>query len=287
MSRTPKRPKTVNRLQRLITDWERESGMPVRRLNLRIAAMMLAGALGRVNDDRDEPVFLTRGGVAIELRAGQKARVTRDVDLTLRADAESLVHHLDAAFADSYEDFSFQRDEPVTLPLRPQARRVNVKVAFRTKPFTTLVVEIAPSEAGEQAEHLPAHDLSTVGLNGPDAIPVLAAPWQIAQKLHAVTEAPLRSGGENPRYWDLIDLQLLQTLTSESLSTVKNACLRTFAVRAQQVWPPRVTIYPAWPERYAAMAASLEMPVDDVQAATAIVHDLIDRIDATPESKDP
>lgn len=38
----------------------------------------------------------------------------------------------------------------------------------------------------------------------------LALRWQIAQKLHAVTEPPLRAGGENPRYWDLIDLQLLQ-----------------------------------------------------------------------------
>jgi hypothetical protein len=283
---TPKRPKTVNRLQRLITDWERESGMPVRRLNLRVAAMMLAGALARVSDDRDEPVFLARGGVAIELRAGQKARVTRDVDLTLRADAGSLTHHLDAAFAEPYEDFSFQRDEPVTLPLRPQAQRVNVKVAFRTKPFTTLVVEVAPREAGEQAEHLPAHDLSTVGLSGPDAIPVLAAPWQLAQKLHAVTEAPLRPGRENPRYWDLIDLQLLQALTSESLVTVKDACVRTFAVRGQQAWPPRVTIYPAWAERYAAMATSLDMPVLNVEDAIAIVHDFIDRIDASGESKD-
>ena len=45
MTVQPKRPKTVNRLQRLITDWERDSGLPVRRLNLRVASMMLAGAL--------------------------------------------------------------------------------------------------------------------------------------------------------------------------------------------------------------------------------------------------
>jgi hypothetical protein len=42
MSAPPKCPKTVNRLQRLITEWERESGQPVRRLNLRVASMMLA-----------------------------------------------------------------------------------------------------------------------------------------------------------------------------------------------------------------------------------------------------
>jgi hypothetical protein len=75
---------------------------------------------------------------------------------------------------------------------------------------------------------------------------VLAVPWQIAQKLHAVTEPPLRAGGENARYWDLIDLQLLQILAEENLVPVKEACVQTFAVRRQQAWPPRITIYPDW-----------------------------------------
>jgi hypothetical protein len=66
-----------------------------------------------------------------------------------------------------------------------------VKVAFRTKPFMTLIVEVAPVEAGgDEIEEIAAHDLSTIGLDGPDVIPVLAVRWQIAQKLHAVTEPP-------------------------------------------------------------------------------------------------
>lgn len=70
----------------MITEWERESGQPVRRLNLRVASMMLAGALRRAVDDDGAVVFVTRGGVAMELRAGEKARVTGDVDLVLRGD---------------------------------------------------------------------------------------------------------------------------------------------------------------------------------------------------------
>jgi hypothetical protein len=193
MSPPPKRPKTVNRLQQLITEWERESGQPVRRLNLRVASMMLAGALRRAVDDDGAVVFVTRGGVAMELRAGEKARVTGDVDLVLRGDPESLLAHLDASLSDGYEDFSFERNEPQPLELRPHVRRIRVKVAFRTKPFMTLVVEVAPVEAGgDEIEEIAAHDLSTVGLDGPDIIPVLAVRWQIAQKLHAVTEPPLR-----------------------------------------------------------------------------------------------
>jgi hypothetical protein len=282
MSTLPKRPKTVNRLQRLITEWERESGQPVRRLNLRVASMMLAGALRRAVDDDEAVVFVARGGVAMELRAGEKARVTGDVDLILRGDPESLLAHLDASLAEDYEEFSFERNEPQPLELRPHVRRIRVKVAFRTKPFMTLIVEVAPVEAGgDEIEEIAAHDLSTIGLDGPDIIPVLAVRWQIAQKLHAVTEPPLRPGGENPRYWDLIDLQLLQALTGENLAPVKDACQRIFAARSQQPWPPHITTYPDWGDRYAAMASSLDMPITDLDEAVEVVHALIHAIDTS------
>jgi Nucleotidyl transferase AbiEii toxin, Type IV TA system len=282
MSTPPKRPKTVNRLQQLITEWERESGQPVRRLNLRVASMMLAGALRRAVDDDGAVVFVTRGGVAMELRAGEKARVTGDLDLVLRGDPESLLEYLDAALADDYEEFSFERNEPQRLELRPHVHRIRVKVAFRTKPFMTLVVEIAPVEAGgDEVEEIAAHDLSTIGLDGPDIIPVLAVRWQIAQKLHAVTEPPLRLGGENPRYWDLIDLQLLQALAKKNLAPVKEACKRIFAARGQQPWPPHITTYPGWSDRYTTMASGLDMPITDLDEAVEVVHVLIHAIDAS------
>jgi hypothetical protein len=276
----PKRPKTVNRLQQLITDWQQESGQPVRRLNLRVASMMLAGALARTVDNDGSTVFVTRGGVAMELRAGERARVTGDVDLILRGEQATLLTHLDAALAEDYEEFSFERNEPAPLELRPHVQRIRIKVAFATKPFMTIVVEVASVEAGgDEIEEIPAYDLSTVGLDGPDIIPVLAIRWQIAQKLHAVTEPPLRPGGENPRYWDLIDLQLLEALAGENLAPVKDACKRTFTARAQQPWPPHITTYPDWPDRYTAIATSLHMPITDINNAIETTHAFIQRID--------
>ena len=108
---------------------------------------------------------------------------------------------------------------------------------------------------------------------------MLAMPWQIAQKLHAVSEPPLRPDTENARYWDLIDLQLLQALTEENLAPVKEACVQTFTTRAQQTWPPRITIYPDWSERYTTMATRLDMPITDVNEAVGVIHDFIRCID--------
>lgn len=146
---------------------------------------------------------------------------------------------------------------------------MSVQVFFSGRNFNTLEVEVAPPE-GDEFELLPAHDLTKIGLKGPDQVPVLALRWQIAQKLHAVTEAPLRPGGENPRYWDLIDLQLLETLTPEQeLPSVRLACEEVFASRDQQSWPPRIQVYPSWPEAYRTMADEMademKMPVTEVR----------------------
>jgi hypothetical protein len=136
-------------------------------------------------------------------------------------------------------------------------------------------------EHTDEIEEIAAHDLSTIGLEGPEIIPVLAVRWQIAQKLHAVTEPPLRPGGENSRYWDLIDLQLLQALTEENLAPVKDACQRIFAARDQQRWPPQITTYPGWSDRYTAMASGLDMPITDLDEAVDVIHALIRAIDAS------
>jgi hypothetical protein len=92
-------PKTLNRLQQLITGLEKDSGLPVRRLNTRVASMMLAGALSRVTDDAGRPRFLTKGGIAIELRLRDQARATQDVDVVVLGNPEDLIDRLEEAFA--------------------------------------------------------------------------------------------------------------------------------------------------------------------------------------------
>ncbi|HWF52758.1 MAG TPA: nucleotidyl transferase AbiEii/AbiGii toxin family protein [Solirubrobacteraceae bacterium] len=274
-------PKTLNRLQQLITELAKQSGLPVRRLNMRVASMMLAGALSRLVDEEGQPKFLTKGGIAIELRLLDRARASQDVDIVMVGDAEELADHLEEVFSKPYEGFSFIAGEPEALRARPEVRRLQIQVSFNTKRFTTLQVEFAPTEAGcHEFDELPGHDLSKLGLNGPDRVPVLALRWQIAQKLHAVSETPLQDGRENVRFWDLIDLQLLEAVTIGELSIIREACEETFALRAKHTWPPEIAVYPSWSESYTAMARNLEMPITDVEEAAAAVTAFIARIEA-------
>ena len=277
IARRPKRPKTKARLEHLITQWQKDSGLPVARLNLRIAAMMLAGALACVVDPDGDVVFATKGGIAMELWMGGRARATRDIDIVLRGNPDQLAEQLDAALREPYNGFTFRRGEIGELPFRPDARKVKVQISFAGRILSSPQLEIAPLDTGhEEFVAIPATKLDAVGLDGPELVLVLAERWQIAQKLHAVTEQ-FADGRENPRFRDLIDLQLLDALGPDP-AAVRDACERVFAVRAQQLWPPTLVVPPSWAAGYAALAAELDFDIADVEPAADVVRAFIDRI---------
>lgn len=171
----PKRPKTKARLEQLITQWQKDSGQPVGRLNLRIAAMMIAGALARVVGPDGRAVFATKGGIAMELRMGDRARATRDVDLVLRGAPEQLADLLDDGLRDAYEGFFFRRSEIADLQSRPHVKQVKVQVGFAGRVLSSPQLEIAPIETGhEEFVAIAGARLEPVGLDGPDVVLVLA-----------------------------------------------------------------------------------------------------------------
>ncbi len=105
----------------------------------------------------------------------------------------------------------------------------------------------------------------------------LSLRYQIAQKLHAVTEQ--FSDRENERFRDLIDLIICRDLI-EKMAPVKEACLDTFAARGKHSWPPELHIPAAWLEPYAALAEEMDFPVADVEEAAREVRELVSAIDA-------
>jgi hypothetical protein len=142
--------------------------------------------------DDGEPLFLIKGGVAMELRVDTGARTTKDMDTAFRASMEAVADHLDPALRAGHGDFTATRTE--LEPVKDTGSvRCDIKLAYRGKSIITVKMEVAAVEGGmgDEIDHVPAKPLDHVGLTGPETVPCIAVRWQIVQKLHACTECSL------------------------------------------------------------------------------------------------
>ena len=278
----PKRPPTRHsHLERLVNAYARDNDIPQARLRHRVSSLALIGALQRVQDPQAGPRFLIKGGVAMELRLGMGARATNDFDVVFRGPMSALLESLDEAFTEPYAGFHFRRSGEPTFIGETSTQRQHIKISFHGRGWQTLTVEVARPEGtrGGDPEMVPAAiSVSQFGLESPGRIAVMTVRYQIAQKLHAVTEQP--SDRENARYWDLIDLLLLRDLV-EDLSTVREACTEVFDNRETHPWPPALLVPSSWGEPYKVEAEKLKFTPADVHEAAAEIRAFIAAIHAT------
>lgn len=289
MSKFPKTKKPFS--PKVLDGWllERADGDSVQKNRLRrqVSYMVVAAVLAKLIEDDGTPLFILKGGVAMQLRFGSRARLSQDYDAAFRRKIEEL----EAVLADMPNhplgDFVV-RPLGKPEPLGPTgAFRQTLKLAYGGKAWGEVRLEVSrPEGKSGDLDTLdmlePDPDPTIFGLESMDPIACMPISYQIAQKLHACTEVKDLGPEKEPneRFHDLLDLQLLEELIGErDWTTVRDACLETFSIRRQQVWPPRVTIYPSWPAGYARIAAENSFPISSVEKAAERVDDLIARID--------
>lgn len=285
MSTRRKPPHNVQVLQRWVGDLARQDGIAPARLQRWISFMVVAGILDHARDENRDPLFVLKGGAAMELRLGLRARATKDFDTSFRQALHEMVDHLDAALRRGYGDFTASRTalDPIA---ETGAQRVDIKLAYRGRSWSTVQLEVAVAEgeAGREIDRVPGKPLDALGLDGPTEVPCVSMRYQIAQKLHACTEVPT-DGRTNDRFRDLIDLLVLEELLHEQdWAALRAACEETFALRNLHAWPPVVTVFDGWHDTYPVMAAAVEFPIRDVAEAAERVQELIGRIAAAPTS---
>ncbi len=262
-------------LERLVAHYAQLTGLAPVRVRRWISVMVLLGALDRSRES--DPLFLLKGGVAIELRVGGGARATKDVDLVFFGDPERLGEILDEDLGEPYSVFSFERTQVETRG-DGLFRQVDVKLLFRGRSWATLKLEVArPDSLATDGEAIEAIPIDEFGIEGPRMVRCLSLRYQIAQKLHAVTQR--FEEGENERFRDLIDLIICRDLIGD-LGEVREACIDTFDSRNLHTWPPTLHVPDTWAEPYMALAEEMEFPVTDVGEAAVQVRELISEIDA-------
>jgi hypothetical protein len=275
-------------LERWITQKADEEGIAATRLRRGLSFMVLSAVLARFTDEEGYPLFLLKGGVAMELRVGARARASKDFDTAFRDDMSRLEDLLAAASV--HEHGIFRLTAGAASAIGPTgAVRIPIRIALAHYDWGTVDLEVSPAEGGSRSSSgieyaAPAPALSVFGLPDGPRVPLFPLPYQVAQKLHACTE--VREGHDNDRFRDLIDLLLLEeVLDAADLVPVRLACEEVFGLRGRHAWPPMIHVYPLWPEGYRALASGMGFPVADVADAVEQVGAFVSRIAASTAAR--
>jgi len=162
-----------------------------------------------------------------------------------------------------------------------------VSIAFLGNAWGALDVEVSDPEIDPHAHTRKEIDGELVqfgasfGFGDLEPVELVDLEYQIAQKLHAVTDPAY------VRAHDLVDLQLLWN-ASPDLPVLRELSVRTFVWRRQQAWPP-LPLRPmgGWELAYADARAETEVggttPVlPDVTAAREWLTQVIEVIASSP-----
>lgn len=143
--------------------------------------MVVAAMLDHARDKNEDPLFVLKGGAAMELRLGLRARATKDYDTAYRQAIDGMLARLDGALRHGFGDFTAARTEP-ELIAETGAQRLDIKLGYRGRSWGTVRLEVAAAEgkAGREIDRVPGKPLDSLGLAAPTEIPCVSVRYQIA-----------------------------------------------------------------------------------------------------------
>lgn len=265
-------------LERRLLSQSKDSGISLDRLRRRVTFERVVARL----EVAEPGQWVLKGGMALEVRLRDEARLTKDIDMGLRSvisDAAALHEQLiEALTADPFGDrFSIMVGQVIQLMEDDSGHvtwRAKVAAQLAGRPFGGVQLDVSPrAHELEQTDIVPLpNSLAFAGIDTP-TIEIIDVHRHAAEKYHAM----LRDFGdrENTRVRDLVDLVILHE--QGLLDPV------VLAVTVRQVWlerdamepPSSVPTFPtSWPYRYEALAADHHLSTTTFPAAVAIVTTL-------------
>lgn len=186
--------------------------------------------------------WVLKGGLALQLRLGNRARTTKDIDLLLRDDqAVRNVHQalVRAASQDLHDWFQFEVARATGVELRFPVRGL-----LDGRAFETFHVDVGIGDPLiEPAEKLTTPALLIFADIPPSTVPCYPLTQQIAEKVHAYTRPYATS--ESTRVKDWVDILLMAEMGKIHGPTLAQALHATFDARATHPLPTRLPKPPA------------------------------------------
>lgn len=228
---------------------------------------------------------VVKGGTSMRLRLGPgRSRVTVDFDAARSVDLDVYISQLRAKLEAGWADFTGEvtirrQGSPDGVPFEYVMQPLAVKLAYRRHPWCTVRLEVGHNELGDADEFetrkLPQEirDIfSALNFPEPKPIPLMKISYQVAQKLHGVSQRG------SSRVRDLIDLQLIADNEAIDFPETASVCRRLFKYRRMQPWPPEIVKSDDWEAVYDNQRRNLPV-LPTVDEAVAWANELIAKID--------
>jgi predicted nucleotidyltransferase component of viral defense system len=266
--------------ERLRQRAENES-QPITRLRKRV---VFERCIVRLQQYSNSP-WVLKGGFALELRLGNMARMTNDMDLTADLDLfEAGTTSLSTVSARLREDlqkenedrfkFILAEDRKEQLPTQGVTTfRFTVEARLDGRMFEAIKVDVGIGDPLiPPIEEIEASDLLSFA-EIPIAIIRATSPAQhFAEKVHALTR-PFNDR-VNTRVKDLADIMLLLNRGLPDPPTVRQCVQEVFSARATHATPDRIGTPPlTWASSYSAMAGELRLNETTLDEATLRLND--------------
>lgn len=248
-------------------------GIPLVRLRKMVAfERFLAHLLADQPND-----WVLKGGLALQLRIGDKARTTNDMDLLSISDLPARRLHdalVRAGLVDLRDDFQFE----VALPTSETELRFHVRTILDGRPFESFYVDVGSGDPMvDLPERLTAPALLEFAGISPAVIPCYPLTQQIAEKVHAYTR-PHKSGLSS-RVKDWVDILLMAELGTMDARSLSRALSATFEKRATHPLPPSLPVPPSnWLREFQYLSRELKLGYESLADAIAAMARFVDPV---------
>lgn len=270
------------RIDKVIARVATKLDLDKQRLRTWVSFLALCGVLERAIEDGIIANYYIKGGVALELRFGQRARATKDIDIGLEGDRTSRLKALDAAIALGFDQFSFRRKGIPHELEQADTVRIEIAITYQGRGFQTLDVDLSMIVEPYDLIDPVVYGLSELGLPLTSPVRCLTLPVQIAHKIHAATNPRIINDPKQNRARDILDILLIELLEQFDAASIQQAAVRIFKERNEHVWPPQQIIYPnEWKTRLTDMATTLGYPTTDAEKILSAFHKIIAKLTLT------
>jgi len=258
--------------------------IPITRLRKLIAFERYLARLLRMNPN----AWILKGGLNIEIRLGQRARTTNDMDLLSLEKPEEIFELLvnsSRINLNDYFEFRIQKPNRETFDQTTGAR-YSINALLDGRSFEQYHIDVGVKDTLiEPPEMIKMHSyLDFANITGTIA-PCYSINQQIAEKFHALTR--VYHSGESSRVKDVIDILLLASESKLAFDKLRDAVFITFENRNTHAIPSSIFgLNSSHQKAFSRLSAQVGLRINKIQEANAALDALFNPIVLNKKKKE-